>query len=351
MPQDLSDQLYTLHLALVAHAQTNIGVAGPIHFVAPADQALIDQIEVIRGRFDLPPIIDYAAIDVAMITAVGEHLARACYYSLVIYAAGKPPVATFGAMMTRRVANLKQKFFRGNVVEELDGSLRMSDGAASRIGYVWSMDGAFRIAFLTPCFSLVGHSLDAPRDAIATMASLLVGAQIANVTIISDFLKAYDWAIEMPSLRAEFVYLGESARMWESYDVSVRPFIKVLLRDQFKAFDGKKLARLTNLASYILGLSNANYNAYALHVPDPALITELRAITDRHMGQIGSNLRLTDRGLIDPTVGAAAAVVAGPPPPAGAAAGAGVAVAGVGAAAAPGLVIGAPVVGVAQAAP
>jgi len=231
----------------------------------------------------IPSYVSLTQVQWISLAKAGQELARASYYALIVYLCGRPVGAHTDAISIKRPQNLEAKFNNKIAWAEVSGDVRMSPGTWEAVGQTWEIDPEFRCAYFIPLVGLGKGATDTTLSVIATMVGLLEMAQMSHIKIINDFLKTYPWAAELEGISLEILTLSVDMEVWLSYPAPVRPYAKLLYRDQFKAFDSKTLRKLIALAVDVLSQSQSTLNQYAIRTTS----SEVRASFDRELAHRG----------------------------------------------------------------
>jgi hypothetical protein len=215
---------------------------------------------------------------------MGQPNSQASYLALVLYLCGRPASGKYASISTKRPENLQAKFNNKQVWAEIGGPLKLSEGAIKYIGRAWEIDPLFRRTFFMPFVVTATYPGGILDNIIGTMVSLLHMAQLSHVVLIQEFVKTYPWVFDIPELASEFATIIIDMERYLAYPIEEQPFAKLLYRDAFKAFDSKKLSRLTKLAVDVMSQNAISLNDYAVKGADPLV----RAAFDARLGLVAS---------------------------------------------------------------
>lgn len=239
---------------------------------------------LIRAANDLglPSVGSPTSDMLAAMASSGAPEEMAAAYALAVYLIGRPYAGSIVSVSTKRTANLENK---GNLKRQwpsISGSLKMSVGTIKMISLSWERDPKLRAGAFIPLIGLNLGAPDANLAMIGTMVGLLPMSQMGHVKIIMDFVKRFPFIVNMSSISAELYELADGVVIWNSYPARIRPFCKLLYRDQFKAMDSKRLNRLLRLASDKLAADQPSLMGYAVRGADQLLVDEFEALQARY---------------------------------------------------------------------
>jgi len=233
-------------------------------------------------RLVLPTIGNPTGQALAAVPGAGASQEMAALYALSIYLLGRPYSATMTAISTKRTKNLEDKGNRGLSWPSISGPAKMSPGTIKMVSLTWERDPKLRAGAFTPLIGLNLSTADPNLTMITTMTGLLPMSQMSHVKIIMDFMKMYRFIVEMDDLSAEFYELADSTRTWNTYPARIRPYCKLIYRDQFKAFDSKRLVRIVKMAADVMARHDTEVGKYAVKGADQGLLDKFDQLRIRH---------------------------------------------------------------------
>jgi hypothetical protein len=268
----IQDQGIGAAVQALSGAQVNDLYAAMRAFVSGGTPAAyIAACTAVHADLRLPPMGAVTVPAAALLSASGAPTERWALYAIMMYLMGRPVSSGRTAGVVKRMKNLCDKGNRGATWATIGGLLKPSDGAVTLIGLAWEKDGRFRAAMFRPMIGYARKLGDMNETMMSTIVGLLPMSQMAHVRILMDFLYEYEFVAQMPELQAELSELAVSAETWATFPERERPFAKMLWRDQFKAFDSKRLVRIIKLAVDKLSVGGSPTGAYAVRGADQAL--------------------------------------------------------------------------------
>jgi hypothetical protein len=174
------------------------------------------------------------------------------YYTIVLFLAGKRPEGDDHSQITvARPRALRGKCDLGDSIACLDGPVRMSDYSHLRINSAWSEMGLLRSVVFSEYAYYDSESSDFIKDIIWTSIHLLQYANMAHAKITYNFLQAYPWASEVPSLRNSIAIYMNSVQTASKMDPVLFPFIKLIYGDKSGIFPRKEMEPLIACATAV----------------------------------------------------------------------------------------------------
>jgi hypothetical protein len=171
------------------------------------------------------------------------------HFSIVLFLAGKRVEGTdHSSITTARPEALRKKAHMLKPRALLDGPLRLSDTSHNLINNSWAEMSAARAAAIVE-FSTYGQSdTDFGQDIIYTTMHLLRWSGLQHAKITMDFLHAYPWAPEVPTLRTFVAKYIESMKAAGKYEAGLQPYLKIIFQDKVDIFPRKELEPLVGCA-------------------------------------------------------------------------------------------------------
>jgi len=199
---------------------------------------------VVAGLPEIPKDKDWMSVH-------GEWIPKvlACHYSLVLFLAGKRVDGSDHTSMTvKRPKALRDKAHLGASVGFLDGALRLSDTSHLLINNAWAEMSILRSTCITEFAAFSASDTDFIQDIVYTTMHLLQFSGMQHAKITHGFLKAYDWVVEVPSLRNSLGIFVGSVKAMAKYPGEIQPYLKVIYGDKVDVFPRKELEPLVACA-------------------------------------------------------------------------------------------------------
>jgi len=191
-----------------------------------------------------------------------------CHYSIMLYLAGKRVAGVDRTQITvARPRALKGKVHIEANVNFLEGTLRLSNESHIGINNAWSEMGAVRNVVFSEYAKYEDVSTDELQNIIWTTMHLLKYSQMGHSVIVYNFIQAYPWVFELPSLRPSLACYVRSVVSAADHDKKMFPYIKLIKGDKSEIFPRKEMEPL--IACAVAGLEETQTTLSAYYV-DPA---------------------------------------------------------------------------------
>lgn len=216
--------------ALNSEDQTRISTAA----------AMLEGKAIYPGLPTIPSELDWMAGHGEWVTKV-----IACHYSLVLFLCGKRLEGDdHSAITKRRPDALRKKAHLGDTIAFLDGPLRLSDVSHLQINNAWAEVSSLRSVCIQEFALFSGMNTDFVQDIIHTSMHLLRYSGMQHAKITHDFLRANEWAVDLPSLRTPIGVYVDSVKAASRYPREIQPYIKLIYGDKADVFPRKELEPL-----------------------------------------------------------------------------------------------------------
>lgn len=200
------------------------------------------------------PLLPKISDEVDLALGNGEWIGKValCYYALVLFLAGK----RLEGEDHSQLSDLRPRALRGKAhiedpLDFLEGGLRMSDFSHLSINNAWSEMGQLRAIVFTEYAGYDSDDTDMAKDIIWTTMHLLRYSNMAHALITYNFLRAYPWAADVPSLKTSIAIYFASLKKSSEIDQKLFPFIKLIYGDKAGLFPRKEMEPLIACASSV----------------------------------------------------------------------------------------------------
>lgn len=184
----------------------------------------------------------------------GEWIPRVIlfHYSIVLFLAGKQPNGNDHSQFTqKRPLAIRSKFHVDDPLSFLEGNLRMSDEAHTRINQAWSELSALRRIAIEEYAKHQDVTGDEFSEIIWTTMHLLQWSHMAHAAITYDFLRTYDWAVEVPALKSSIAVYLMSLENIQKVNPIILPYLKLIWGDKSNVFPRKEMEPLIACATSV----------------------------------------------------------------------------------------------------
>jgi len=251
------------------------------------------------GSFPLLPRINPAA-DLGL--GNGEWIGKValCYYSLVLFLAGKRIEGDDHSQIT----DLRPKALRGkahisDTLDFLEGELRMSDSAHFLINNAWSEMGQLRAVVFTEYAGYDTDDTDIAKDIIWTSIHLLRYSGMSHALITYNFLQAYPWAIDVPALKTSISIYMSSLKKAGEVDQRLFPFLKLIYGDKAGLFPRKEMEPLIACAVDAQKETTSTLADFYRNAAFNPVVEAFRAEMERRENIRGLGLERKEKELLD----------------------------------------------------
>lgn len=171
------------------------------------------------------------------------------HFSIVLFLAGKRIDGDDHTAITEsRPLALRKKCHIDESCSVLDGELRLSNPSHLVINNAWAEVSSLRAACFTEYARFNQMDTDFTQDLIYTSLHLLKFSGMQHAKITYDFLRAYPWAAEVPSLKTSIAIYVDSIFAASKYDAALQPYLKLIYSDKVPIFPRKELEPLVACA-------------------------------------------------------------------------------------------------------
>lgn len=171
------------------------------------------------------------------------------HYAVVLFTMAKRVDAqNHDPISVRRPLALRGKSHIDGVCAFLDGSLRLSDTSHILLNNAWAESSSLRGLCMKEFATYQEMETDITQDIIYTSIHLMKYGNMSHAKITYNFLKAYPWADEIPSLQGAIGVYRDSILAASKHPEHLRPFLKLIYGDKLGIFPRNELEVLVDCA-------------------------------------------------------------------------------------------------------
>lgn len=171
------------------------------------------------------------------------------HYSIVLFLMSKRvEKGNHDPISAKRPLALRGKAHITDVCAFLDGTLRLSDESHLLINSAWAESAALRALSIREYATYQEMETDINQDLIFTSMHLMKFGNMSHAKITYNFLKAHEWADEVPALRGAIGVYRDSIQAASKHPEYLRPYLKLIYGDKLGIFPRNELEVLIDCA-------------------------------------------------------------------------------------------------------
>lgn len=171
------------------------------------------------------------------------------HYAIVLFLMAKRvEKGNHDPISVRRPLALRGKAHIDEVCAFLDGTLRLSDTSHVMINNAWAESSSLRALAVKEFATYQEMETDITQDLIYTSMHLMKFGNMSHAKITYNFLRAHEWADEVPSLQGAIGVYRDSVVASAKHPEHLRPYLKLIYGDKLGIFPRNELEVLVDCA-------------------------------------------------------------------------------------------------------